>query len=128
MPRECTHPDHPVTRTESVKMAIEMAENCKEVLGGFSSEGIYDYLAPYLDYGLYGSFGTSSAPGDRSVPFAELGITPEKGMEMGLTFSINSTNEEDISKNVWKNITYRCGGGVIGRNDWSKIPAVKLGE
>lgn len=61
-----------------------------------------------------------------AVSFAELGITPEKGMEMGLTFSINSTNEEDISKNVWKNITYRCGGGVIGRNDWSKIPVVTL--
>ena len=47
-------------------------------------------------------------------------------MTLGLTFSINSTNEEDVSAGVWKNITYRQGGGVIGRNDWSKIPAVTL--
>ena len=47
-------------------------------------------------------------------------------MTLGLTFSINSTNEEDVENNVWKNITYRQGGGVIGRNDWSKIPAVTL--
>ena len=73
MPRECTHPDHPVTRSQSAEYARQMAENCKEVLGGFSSEGIYDYLAPYLDYGLYGSFGFSRAPiGDKSVPFPEL--------------------------------------------------------
>jgi hypothetical protein len=61
-----------------------------------------------------------------AVSFAELGITPEKGTELGLTFSINSTNEEDISKNVWKNITYRCGGGIIGRNDYAKIPVITL--
>lgn len=59
-----------------------------------------------------------------AIPFAEFGITPEAGMTMGLTFSINSTNEEDVENGVWKNITYRHGGGVIGRNDWSKIPAV----
>ena len=61
-----------------------------------------------------------------AIPFAEFGITPEAGMTMGLTFSINSTNEEDVENGVWKNITYRHGGGVIGRNDWSKVPAVTL--
>lgn len=61
-----------------------------------------------------------------AIPFAEFEITPEAGMTLGLTFSINSTNEEDVDAGVWKNITYRHGGGVIGRNDWSKIPAVTL--
>lgn len=61
-----------------------------------------------------------------AVSFAELGVTPEEGTQMGLTFSVNSTNEDDIAKKVWKNITYRCGGGVIGRNDWSKIPVITL--
>ncbi len=61
-----------------------------------------------------------------AIPFAEFEITPEAGMTLGLTFSINSTNEEDVGAGVWKNITYRHGGGVIGRNDWSKIPAVTL--
>ena len=62
-----------------------------------------------------------------AIPFAEYGITPKKGMEIGVTFSINSTNADDISKGVWKNITYRDGGGVIGRNDWAKMPVITLG-
>ncbi len=61
-----------------------------------------------------------------AIPWAEFEITPEAGMELGLTFSVNSTSEEDFNKGVWKNITYRCGGGVIGRNDWSKIPVITL--
>lgn len=61
-----------------------------------------------------------------AMPFAEMGITPEKGMELGLTFSINSTNESDVSQNIWKNITYRNGGGIIGRNDYTKIPVITL--
>ena len=61
------------------------------------------------------------------LPWAELSLTPEKGLEIGLTFSINSTNADDIVNKVWKNITFRNGGGVIGRNDWSKIPVVTLG-
>lgn len=62
-----------------------------------------------------------------AIPFAEFGITAEEGREIGFTFSINSTNEEDDAKGAWKNVTYRNGGGVIGRNDWSKLPAVTLG-
>ena len=58
-----------------------------------------------------------------AIPFAEFEITPEKGMELGFTFSVNSTNEVD---KVWKNVTYRNGGGIIGRNDWSKIPVITL--
>ncbi len=61
-----------------------------------------------------------------AIPFAEFEITPESGTELGLTFSINSTNEEDAANKIWKNITYRNGGGVIGRNDWSKIPVITL--
>ena len=61
-----------------------------------------------------------------AFPFSELGVTPEKGMELGLAFSVNSTNESDISKNVWKNITARNGGGIIGRNDYAKIPVITL--
>lgn len=61
-----------------------------------------------------------------AIPFAEFEITPESGMTLGLTFSINSTNESDVDAEIWKNITYRHGGGVIGRNDWSKIPVITL--
>ncbi len=61
-----------------------------------------------------------------AFPFAELGVTPEEGMELGLAFSINSTNKDDISKGIWKNITARNGGGIIGRNDYAKIPVITL--
>ena len=59
-------------------------------------------------------------------PWSELELTPEAGLRLGLSFSINSTNAEDFTKGVFKNIIYRCGGGVIGRNDWSKIPVITL--
>ncbi|MBR4467019.1 MAG: hypothetical protein IKS34_01815, partial [Clostridia bacterium] len=62
-----------------------------------------------------------------AIPFSEYGIQPKKGMKIGVTFSVNSTNANDIAKKVWKNITYRDGGGVIGRNDWAKIPVITLG-
>lgn len=61
-----------------------------------------------------------------AIPFAEFNLTPASGMKLGLTFSINSTNEEDVAAGVWKNVTYRNGGGVIGRNDWTKIPVITL--
>lgn len=62
-----------------------------------------------------------------ALPWAECSISPEKGLEIGLTFSVNSTNADDIDKGVWKNITFRNGGGIITRNDWTKIPPVTLG-
>lgn len=61
-----------------------------------------------------------------AFPWAEFEITPEAGMRLGLTFSINSTNAEDFENKIFKNLTYRCGGGVIGRNDWSKSPVITL--
>ncbi len=61
-----------------------------------------------------------------AMPFAEMNVVPEKGTELGLTFSVNSTNEDDLGKNVWKNIFYRNGGGVIGRNDNTKFPVITL--
>jgi len=50
----------------------------------------------------------------------------EAGKEFGLSISINSTNEADdkATPRKWKNIKYRDGGGIILRNDWTKIPVV----
>ncbi len=46
--------------------------------------------------------------------------------KIGLTFSINSTNEEDVANKTFKNLILRDGGAVIGRNDWAKMPEVTL--
>lgn len=59
-------------------------------------------------------------------PWSEFELTPEAGMRLGLTFSINSTNADDYANKIFKNLIYRCGGGVIGRNDWSKCPTITL--
>ena len=62
-----------------------------------------------------------------AFPWSEFELTPEEGMRLGLTFSINSSNEDDLANSVFKNLIYRCGGGVIGRNDWAKLPTITLG-
>ena len=61
-----------------------------------------------------------------AIPWSEYGINIYELTEIGVTFSINSTNEEDIETGNWRNLILRDGGGVIGRNDWSKIPVVSL--
>lgn len=62
-----------------------------------------------------------------SIPWAEIGLDKvDSGTEFGFSISINSTNEADIEAGTWKNITLRDGGGIIGRNDWSKIPVATI--
>lgn len=57
---------------------------------------------------------------------SEFGVSIADLDTIGLTFSINSTNEDDVKNGKWRNLILRDGGGVIGRNDWAKIPAVSL--
>ena len=49
-------------------------------------------------------------------------IVAEKGTVIGVSVSINSG---DGSK--FKNIYLRDGGGIIGLNDWTKMPSITLG-
>lgn len=57
---------------------------------------------------------------------SEFGVSVDDLETIGVTFSINSTNEDDVAKGTWRNLILRDGGGVIGRNDWAKIPSVSL--
>jgi hypothetical protein len=52
----------------------------------------------------------------------EEGFTPESGAEIGVSVSFNSGRSE----NDFMNYFLRDGGGIIGRNDWTKIPVVTL--
>ena len=62
-----------------------------------------------------------------SIPWAGIGIeNVDAGTEFGFSVSINSTNEEDDAAGTWKNITLRDGGGIIGRNDLSKVPVATI--
>ncbi len=61
-----------------------------------------------------------------SIPWSSLGLDAGELDKFGLTFSINSTNEEDEKNGTWRNLVLFDGGGVINRNDWAKIPEVTV--
>ena len=56
-----------------------------------------------------------------SIPWSEIGdVEVKKGTEIGVSVSINSGD------GTFKNIMLRDGGGIIGLNDWSKVPTITL--
>lgn len=68
-----------------------------------------------------------------AIPWNELGKSDSKfsikGVDkVGFSVSINCTNKDDESAGRWKNLKLRDGGGIIGRNDWSKGVTVILGN
>lgn len=57
------------------------------------------------------------------LPWSDVGIEEAAtGTVFGLSFSLNA-REDDTT---WKNVKMRNGGGIIGRNDLSKVAAVTL--
>lgn len=63
-----------------------------------------------------------------AIPWDEYGADVSELESIGFTFSINSTNETDVQNGTWRNLILRDGGGVIGRNDWAKIPVVTISD
>lgn len=66
-----------------------------------------------------------------AIPWSEIGSSTQPfdintAKVFGLSISVNSTSEDDTGANVWKNIMMRDGGGIIARNDFSKIARVEL--
>ena len=66
-----------------------------------------------------------------AIPWTELGSEEypfelKTGEKIGLSISINSTSKDDEDNEIWKNIKMRDGGGIILRNDWSKIASATL--
>ena len=63
---------------------------------------------------------------EAKIPFADCGaegetISGTAGTVFGFSVSINSGDGSNF-----KNIYFRDGGGIIGLNDWSKIPTITL--
>ncbi len=75
-PRPCYHEAHPVHTGGAATCMKYLCDLSRRLFGGISSEGAYDFIAPYLDYGLYisFSFGQDSGCGlcDKPVPFWQL--------------------------------------------------------
>lgn len=72
-PVRCYDEAHYVNSKQAVEYAVSMCEMSRSLFGGISSEGAYDFLAPFLDYGLYISFSNQTGGlCDRSIPFWQI--------------------------------------------------------
>ena len=103
-PRKCYHEKHFVTYPQAVEYAGKLCEFTREQFGGMSSEGAYDFLAPYLDFGLYISF-NQAGKGicDRSIPFWQI-VYHGTVLSNPYTCTVNSTFKEP--ENFLKMIEY----------------------
>lgn len=106
-PRCCYHKDHIVNHGQAVQHAKNICDTIRRYFGTVSSEGAYDFIVPYLDYGLYISFeGDTELPYelmDEHIPFWQLvyhGIV----MSNPYTSTMNCTFKE--KKNLLKLIEY----------------------
>ena len=71
--RRCYHPKHPVTEVDTGNIYREIGQKCRDLFGGYSSEGAFDFTADYLDYALYVSFGSSQeAFFDKEIPLWQM--------------------------------------------------------
>lgn len=55
-PKNCYSPDHPMTARDSVEVIRKISSRCRELFGGFASEGAIDFSADFLDYALYTAY------------------------------------------------------------------------
>lgn len=98
--RNCYHKKHPVTFPQSLAYARKLCEFTRDQFGGMSSEGAYDFIAPYLDYGLYISFDQAgSGICDKSIPFWQI-VYHGTVLSNPYTCTVNSTfkSEENFLK------------------------------
>ena len=51
--RWCFDKEHPLTPKETLEIYKKIMKLSQDTFGGFSSEGVFDFCAEYLDYGLY---------------------------------------------------------------------------
>lgn len=77
---------------------------------------IYDEALETVTYEVY-------------LPYEEINIDPAEigpGYEFSISISINSSSEEDVKAGKWKNIKARNGGGIIGMNEFTKMPVCTM--
>ncbi len=60
---------------------------------------------------------------EAKIPWSEVigDVEPEEGTVLGVSISLNAGND------TFRNILLRDGGGIIGLNDWTKVPVITLG-
>lgn len=71
--RKCYDPNHMANPDDTEKIYRKIGNYSKELFGGFSSEGAFDFAADYLDYALYVSFGSCKENFfDREIPLWQI--------------------------------------------------------
>ena len=77
---------------------------------------IYDNALETVTYEVY-------------LPYEEINIDPAEigpGYKFSISISINSSSKEDVKADKWKNIKARNGGGIIGMNEFTKMPVCTM--
>lgn len=77
---------------------------------------IYDNALETVTYEVY-------------LPYEEINIDPAEigpGYKFSISISINSSSKEDVKAGKWKNIKARNGGGIIGMNEFTKMPVCTM--
>ena len=69
IPDDCHSPAHPSSTANGILYANEIIRYTQTLFEGFSSEGCMDFALPYLDYGLYVTFGNGF--GVKQVPLCD---------------------------------------------------------
>ena len=82
-----------------------LVDTCKVIRDAEGQKTVYEAAIPWS---ILGS--------------AEEAFAPKKGDQIQVSISVNCGSEES----KFKNITLRDGGGIIGINDWTKIPTITL--
>ena len=71
--RWCYDKNHPLTSKETHEYYDKIMGLCRDLFGGFASEGTFDHCAEYLDYGLYASWPkVEDTMFDCEIPFWEI--------------------------------------------------------
>lgn len=86
----------------------------KEIKEGSKYSAIYDEANETITYEVY-------------LTYEEMNIDPtevKEGFEFSISVSINSTTQD----NTWKNIRARNGGGIIGMNEFTKMPVCVMSK
>lgn len=76
-PRKCYDPRHPNNAADCRDYFLKIMRWCSENVGGFQSEGAFDFVIQELDYCMYTSMMYRPTPercklGDESIPFWEI--------------------------------------------------------
>lgn len=97
-PRDCYDSNHPLNTAQAIECNKRIMHLSKKLFGGFSSEGVMDFAAEYLDYGLYVSFSEENQPPicDKVIPLWQLvyhGIIMSNPSAKTVNYPIKSIKE-----------------------------------